>query len=162
VRAYAVVIQREAKAHHFDPLTLIGMVNYESHWYAGVEDDAHCIGLGQVCLTNYRFCTEGGFESPRCLAQRASLKVGTFNLRVAAGLITANRKFCRAQTGHPALFARWLSSYQGYNRPGRGIWCNMKRNSKGVWYDLPVPKYTRRVIQYRLRLIRHLRQKGLA
>ena len=62
---------------------------------------------------------------------KARLQVGVYNLRVASALITANRRMCRAKTGKPALFARWLASYQGANRPGRGVWCNMKRDARG-------------------------------
>jgi len=168
VRTYASILVGEGKARQFDPLTVIAMVHYESRWHPGLVNangSGYYVGLGQIDAYNGAQCKRDGLDSPGCQARIASLKDGSYNLRRVAANITANRKFCRAKTGHPALFARWLSSYQGYNnhaRSGRsGAWCNMRRNSRGVWYDLPVPKLTRRVIQYRRHLIRYLRQRGL-
>jgi hypothetical protein len=162
VAVYAPILRSEGKARSFDPFTLIAMVRGESRWRAHLVGgmDGQCIGLGQICLHFQPGCRGGDFQNPLCLGRKAQLLQGPVNLRYSASLITANRAFCRRRTGRPALFARWLSSYQGWNnraQSGRqGIWCNMRRGKDGRWRDVKVPRMTRDVMAYRRELIRRL------
>jgi len=157
---YASLLVEEGRARGFDPLTVISIVHFESGWNPGLVNNnpprEYSVGLGQVNVIHSKSCRDGALQSPACSAYVARLKDGTYNLRIVSALITVNRKVCRDKTKQPALFARWLSSYQGYNRPGRGVWCNMKRNSEGVWHDLKTPEKAARVMRYRRQLIRKL------
>lgn len=157
-RSYARVIIREATARHFDPFTLVSMARWESHWNPATvneNDPFYSVGLVQIGAIrgNSKCSSRELLPTAACRERIAVLMDGTYNLANAAGLIAKHRQHCRKKTGQPALFARWLSSYQGYDgRPG--VTCNMRRNRKGRWYDLPVPRLTQRVIQYRRVLVR--------
>ena len=157
-RSYARTIIREARQRHFDAFTLVSMARYESHWNPQVinPDDPHySVGLVQIgAIRSGTPCNNRDLiGSTACRSRIAQLMDGSYNLGRAAALITLHRAYCRRATGHSAKFARWLSSYQGYD--GRaGVTCNMRRNSEGRWYDLPIPSKTLRVMRYRRRLIR--------
>jgi len=161
-RSYARVIRDEARRRHFDPLTLVSMARWESHWNPTVvnpDDPGYSVGLVQVAAVRAGSdcASKSDIGSEACQRRIARLSQGTYNLRQAAALITLHRRWCRQRTKKPALFARWLSSYQGYNsRPG--VTCNLRRDKHGRWRDLPVPKLTRRVIRYRRTLIRRYAQ----
>jgi len=147
---YAKVVQEEASKRHFDPYTVVSMVHFESRWQAGVESGG-CVGLGQVCLSNYPFCRQDP-TGDRCQAKRASLLDGVANLRAVGAAITANRRFCRKKTGR-AKFHHWLASYGGFNKPGEGHWCG-QRKVRGRWRDLPIPHIVNRVMKRRRKLMR--------
>lgn len=153
-RSYAKVVQAEARDHHIDPFTMVAMVHYESHWIAGVGN-GKCFGLAGVCLSIFQTCRSDK-AGPECQAKRAELLSGHSNLRVAAEMITANRRFCRAKTGR-AGFRHWLASYQGLNRPARGVWCG-QRLTKAGWVDVPLHPITRRVIERHAWLASHSRR----
>lgn len=162
-RSYARIIQSEAQRRSFDPYTQIAIIWNETggSCNAGLtfaNDSGFYVGLGQIDANNSRSCRDGGLDSPACQQRIANLKDGAFNLRRTAHHITENRKFCRSKTGEPALFARWLSSYQGFNnhaKSGRsGVWCNMRQDRRGRWRDVKTPSLTRRVMNYRRRLVR--------
>lgn len=158
-RGYARTIIREARARHFDPYTLVAMTRYESHWNPRVinaSDPRYSVGLVQVgaVMGPKSSCpSKALIKSPGCQARIAQLMDGNYNLGRAAMGITWRRKYCRKKTGQTAKFARWLSGYQGYDGR-RGVTCNMKKNRRGQWYDLPIPSKTLRVIVYRRVLIR--------
>jgi hypothetical protein len=156
--AYARVVRPEAIEHRYDPFTMVAYVRRESRWNPRVVGglDGQCIGLGGICLHKYRECTETRFTGEVCLAHKARLLDGAHNLRVASSMVTAHREFCRNHTGRRALFARWLSSLQGYNnsRGRRGVWCNMRKDRRGRWRDVRAPEGTRAVMRYRLVLVR--------
>lgn len=149
-KSYAQVVRKEAIEHHFDPYTMVSMVHYESRWRSGVGNGT-CFGLGGICVTNYRVC-QADRQSDACMAKQNQLLDGAHNLRVAADHITANRRFCRKKTGS-ARFHHWLASYQGYNKPGAGIWCG-QRKRKGKWVDVKVQHLTKRVMDRRRMLMR--------
>ena len=162
---YAEIIRKEAIDHSFDPLTLIAIVHFESGFNPGLihanPPREYSVGLSQInVLAMHRSCRED-LSSDACGARIAALMDGAYNLKVAAALITANREHCRRRTGKPALFARWLSAFQGYDRRP-GVTCNQRRDRRGRWRDLPVPSQTARVIRYRRSLLRALRRRGLA
>jgi len=152
VDSYAKVIKEEAKKRHFDPLTLVAMVYNESKWNPRVINSINCVGLGQVCLSNYPYCRKD-ISSARCQAKKAQLQDGVYNLRVISRSITLNRKFCRKRTGKPALWRYWLASHGGYNVPSRGVWCG-QRKVLGKWQDEPIPKTLKRIMRYRKKLIK--------
>jgi hypothetical protein len=163
--AYARTIRRDAIRYRFDPLTLIAMVHFESHWIASTINDhrsGYYVGLGQInAIRAHSPCNRRELIGTEACAPRlAALLDPHENLRRAAVGIHLNRKRCREITGKPALFARWLSSYQGLNNyaaGGRaGVWCNMKQDRRGRWRDVPVHRLTRQVMRYRLELIRRL------
>lgn len=162
VRLYEPIIRREAREHHFDPYTEISIVRNESrfnqHLVYVTQIGEHMVGLGQVRLENNPICQGGSaLLTDACQRWKASLLNGTYNLKHVAFLITENRKMCRSRTGQPALFPRWLSSYQGYNgsKGRRGVICNM-RKVRGRWRDVAMPQFTRQVIQYRRHLVRKI------
>lgn len=149
---YAKVVVQEAVEHDFDPYTLVSMVHFESRWRQSVSNGP-CLGLAGVCLTNYPACRSEP-QGRVCADKRRLLLEGTSNLRVAASLITANRKFCKAKTGS-ALFRHWLASYQGLNRLEHGVYCGQKK-VRGRWKDVATHRLTKRVIQRRLWLVKHV------
>jgi len=156
-RRYAVVVRAEAKARSFDPLTLVAMVHHESHWHPSLVNSIGCVGLGQICLSNYSYC-RADMQSAKCQAKKVQLQGGVYNLRIAADHITRNRKMCRKRTGKPALWRYWLPSYQGFNKPSRDVWCGQQRR-KGKWVNLPIPRLTTRVMTHRRMLIRKLTRR---
>jgi hypothetical protein len=159
VRHWASVIRAEAIARHFDPFTLVAIVRFESGFSPGAVNNnpprEYSVGLSQINVLAMRpACRELPLlSSSSCQASIARLMDGAYNLRVAARLISGFRDHCRKRTGKPALFARWLSAFQGYDqRPG--VTCNMRKDRRGRWRDLPVPTLTRRVMRYRIELIK--------
>jgi hypothetical protein len=151
-RAYAKVVQAEAVEHYFDPFTMVAMVHYESRWRSNVTN-GQCVGLGQICLTNYSYCRSNP-KGVQCLSKKIDLLDGATNLRTAADSITANRRFCRKKTGR-AKFHHWLASYGGFNKPKAGVWCGQKK-VRGRWRDVPVHHLTDRVMKRRRTLMRRL------
>ena len=154
---YAKVIQEEAKARDFDPFTLVAMVHNESKWSPGVVNSVNCVGLGQVCLSNYAVC-RASLTSAQCRAKKHQLMDGVYNLRVISNSITLNRKFCRKKTGKPVRWRYWLPSHGGWNQPSKSIWCGQQLR-RGRWVDLPVPKIVQRIMNYRKKLIRKFARK---
>ena len=161
-RAWAPVIQREAGKRSFCPFTVVSIIRHETGTTCNprlVNNNPpreYSVGLGQINVIHHRECRGGKLDSPGCRGYIASLMEGGANLRVTASMITRNREFCRRKTGRPALFARWLSSYQGYNnsRGRKGVWCNQRQDRRGRWRDVTTPKFTRRVMSYRRLLVR--------
>ncbi len=159
-RAWGKVIQDECKAREVDPLTPISMVYFESHWrprtvYA--PDPRYSVGLMSIgAVKKGSSCqSKALIATPGCQAKIALLMDGAHNIRRGMMGISIRRAYCRRITGRPALFARWLSSYQGYDRR-RGVTCNQRQDARGRWRDLPIPPKTLRVMRYRLELIRRL------
>lgn len=159
-RSYAQTIIREARRRHFDPFTLVSMARYESHWnprIVNANDPRYSVGLVQVGAVqgpDSKCPSKALIESPGCQARIALLMDGNYNLTRAAMGITIRRKWCRDRTGLPAKFHRWLSSFQGMDRLKSGRICNMQRDRRGRWRDLPIRNVTRRVMVYRRVLIR--------
>ena len=153
-KLWSQLIRKEAKARGFCPYTVISIVKNETGGSCNERivnnrpPIEYSVGLGQVNVIHHRDCRGGNLESSGCQAYISMLMDGASNLRVVSSLITQNREFCKRKTGKPALFARWLSSYQGYNGK-KGVWCNMRRDKSGQWRDVKVPRFTKRVIQYR-------------
>jgi len=162
-KLWAGILQKQARERSFCPYTGIAIVWNETgrtcnETLTFKHHSGFYVGLGQINAYHRKACRDGGLQSPGCRARIAELQNGAYNLRRMAASITANRKMCRKRTGHSALFARWLSSYQGFNnyaRGGRsGVWCNMRKDRRGRWRDVKVPKLTRKVMRYRRHLLR--------
>jgi hypothetical protein len=142
---YARVLQAEAKAHDFDPLTGVAIIHFESGWQPRtVSASGEDYGLAQIRARYIGACRADSDPlrepSPECRKVKRELLEPENNIRTMAQLITNNRKLCKEKTGSPA-FARWLASYQGLNFPKQNRWC--------------VPKAkTWQVIRYREKLIR--------
>lgn len=159
-RSYARTLQQEAVEHRFDPFTGVAIVHYESRWRAGaISRDGEDLGLAQVRARYVGACRKdpSPVRAPgrACRAVRGRLLEPHTSLRHMAAAITHWRRYCRRRTGRPALFARWLSGYQGYEgRPG--VTCNQVRR-RGRWRDLPAPSLTLRVMRYRRQLVRRFR-----
>lgn len=158
--AYAKTIAAEAARRHFDPLTLVAIVHFESGFNAQAMNvnppREVSVGLAQINVLGFSRSCQAQIDSPACQSKIAALTDGTHNLKTAAAMIEAMRGHCRRRTGRPALFARWLSAIQGYDsRPG--VICNQRRDRRGRWRDLATPSKTRLVMRYRRMLIRQLR-----
>jgi hypothetical protein len=157
------ILKKQAKQRKFCPYTGVAIVWSETGRTCNEtliydHSSGYYVGLGQINAYHRKECKEGGLDSPGCKMRIAELQNGAYNLvRMSMG-ITANRKFCRKKTGHPALFARWLSSYQGFNisKGRKGVWCNMRQDKRGRWRDVKTPHLTRKVMRYRRRLLRTL------
>lgn len=153
--AYAKVIQPEAKKRNFDPVTIVAIVENESHWRSNLVGGLNnqCIGLGQHCLHIYAYCRDTNYLGEKCQARKAHLLNGGNNLMATAQAITSWRKYCTKLTGKPALFHRWLYGYQGHamNDPSRQ--CGMKKTKRG-WVDIKKPGLVQRVMRRRVEIIR--------
>ena len=162
-KVWGGILQKQAKQRSFCPYTGVAIIWNETGKTCNERltfkhHSGFYVGLGQINAFHRKECREGGLESPGCKMRISELQNGAYNLRRMSMGITANRKMCRKRTGHPALFARWLSSYQGFNisRGRKGVWCNMRRDKRGRWRDVKVPHLTRKVMRYRRQLLRTL------
>lgn len=124
---YARVVQREAAAHDYDPLTAVAIVHFESRWQPGaISPDGEDYGLGQIRARWLSACR--GDEdpvhapSPACAAAKNTLLNAEVNLKRMSVIITANRELCKEKTGHGDL-PRWLAGYEGLSSPSRDRWC---------------------------------------
>ena len=164
-KRWSPILKKEAKKRGFCPYTVVSMVKHETGSTCNERvtkeiGSAVYVGLGQINAMFSKPCGVKGRGSPECAGYIAKLQDGGYNLRRIAIEISSHRKYCRRKTGQSALFARWLTSYQGFNnhaRSGRtGVWCNMRRDKRGNWRDVKTPKFTRRVMKYRRLLVRTL------
>lgn len=142
---YARVLQTEAKAHDFDPLTGVAIIHFESGWSPeAVSDNREDYGLAQI-RARYIGACRGDSDplrepSEECRAVKRSLLEPENNIRTMAQLISNNRKLCKEKTGS-AYFHQWLASYQGLNFPKQKKWCVAK---KKTW---AVVEYRKKLIQ---------------
>jgi hypothetical protein len=163
--SYAKVLQAEAKKRKFDPITVVSIVENESHWNSRLVGGLNnqCIGLGQHCLHVYSYCTGTNYRGERCQAKKAWLLNGTNNLYATSAAITKWRKYCRKLTGRSALFYRWLYGYQGHAYRNKNKQCGMMKTKRG-WVDIKRPALVKRVMRRRLEIIRatekQLRRRG--
>ena len=122
-RVYAKVLVEVAAKYSFDSFTGVALIWHESGWRPGaIGDDGRAIGLAQIHYQN--LCR--GDES-RCESKRQALLNPAHNIRVMGRTIALMRKWCRKQTGKPALFARWLFAY-GYKQR-KNLKCNMRKTN---------------------------------
>lgn len=147
----AKVVQAEAKAESFDPLSVVAIVHFESGWYPVIiSANGEDYGLGQIRARYIGACKQDedplNAPSVACLRVKASLLVGEENVRWIAKLITRNRQFCKKKTG-TAWFSQWLASYQGLNFASEKRWCQPKEKT---W----------RVVRYHKQLTRDLLGAG--
>jgi hypothetical protein len=124
---WAEALQREAKAHQFDPFTGVAIIAKESGWHPDViSNSGEDYGLGQIRARYIGACKNDRDPvhnpSPACREVRSKLLDPEHNIETMADLITQNRDFCRKKTGS-AKFWQWLASYQGRNYPRRNKWC---------------------------------------
>ena len=148
---YAVVLQKEAKAHDFDPLTGVSIISHESAFNPKVvSKNGEDHGLAQIRARYIGACKNTSDPiknpTPACEKVKQMLLEPEENIRVMAELITRHRKFCKKKVGS-ARFDRWLASYQGRNYPKKKRWC---KPGKGTW----------KVINYRRHLIAELSRRG--
>lgn len=127
----AKVVQEEAKARGFDPLSVVSIVHFETGWLPHlVSENGEDFGLGQIRARYVGACRKDedplNDPSPECLQVKEELLDGEKNIRQIAELITRNRKFCKEKTG-TAWFQQWLASYQGLNFPSKNLWCQPKQ-----------------------------------
>lgn len=158
--SYATVLQKEAKARSFDPITVVAIVENESHWHSGLVGGLNnqCVGLGQHCLHVYSYCRETSYRGDRCQAKKAWLLNGTNNLQATAEAITNWRVYCRRLTGKPALFHRWLYGYQGHTPSDSLRQCGMRKTKRG-WVDIPKPRLVQKVMRRRIELIKQTERR---
>lgn len=158
---YAAVLQQEAKQRHFDPLTVVAVIENESGWRAGLVGGLRnqCVGLGQHCLHVHAYCRDTDYLGARCQARRAWLLNGENNLRATSAAVTRWRAYCRRLTGRSALFHRWLYGYQGHAANDSTRQCGMRKTVRG-WVDLPKPALVRRVMRRRIQLINTIASCG--
>lgn len=150
--SYARILREQAGTRHFDPITVVAIVENESHWHASVVDGSGCVGLGQICLSNYPTCREDP-QGKLCAAQKRLLLDGGYNLITIAQEITQWRKYCRRLTGKPALLRRWLYGYQGHASRDPSRQCGMRKTRHG-WVDLPKPALVKKILRRRAELAR--------
>ena len=147
---YAKVIQEEAQARDFDPLMLVAMVHNESRWHRSAYNSVNCVGLGQVCLSNYEYC-RNDISNEKCQAKKQQLYDGVYNLRVIAASVSDNSAFCRKKTGR-SEWRHWLFSHGGYNKPSQNLWCGQKKTGRD-WREVPPPKTIVKIGRYHQQLV---------
>ena len=157
---YAKVLQEQAVKRHFDPITVVAIVENESKWHSRLVGglNGQCVGLGQHCLHVHKYCRDTDYKGAQCQARKAHLLNGPNNLVATAVAITAWRKYCSRLTKRSALFHRWLYGYQGHTMNDRSIQCGMRKTKKG-WRDVRRPGLVRRVMRRRLELIRATKRR---
>lgn len=160
---YAHILQEEGKKRNFDPVTVVVLIAGESGGRASVVNSQGCVGLGQICLSNFPYCQKGkSYDKARCDAKKARLQSGPVNLRHIAAAISSNREFCNRKTGKRGRtrnqWRHWLPSYGGYNAPSKGVWCGQKK-VKGKWVNVPIPKRVQQYMAKRVRIIKAVQRK---
>ncbi len=173
-KSWAPEIQRQAKKHRFDPITMVVMIEGESHGNPNLVNSIGCVGLLQVCPQFlYPYCKKGkSFNKAKCDAKKAQLKNPIVSIRMTANSITANRKFCKKLTGSPNLWRHWMPSHGGYNKGNHkkktGVWCGQKyvckkrkgkRCLKRGWVNVPIPKTIQRYMKRRRQIIKRLSRR---
>jgi hypothetical protein len=148
---WATVLQREAQARDFDPLSVVAIVHFESGWHPEVvSPNGEDYGLGQVRARYIGACkgeaNAKDAPSAACQAEKQALLDAEHNLVTIASLIEQHRKLCRAKAGN-ASFPRWLASYQGRNYPRQHRWC---APGDGTW----------KVVRYQQWLAREVARPG--
>lgn len=151
-RSYAKVVLESSKKHDIDPFTIVAIGWHESRWRSVVSKDGEDYGIMQIRARYSKGCRKD-LKSAECKKAKARLLNPHYNIRRAANLISNWRKTCRRLTGRPALFHRWLHGYGGMGNLKKGIICGQKK-TKGKWRDLPRRKLLKRIINYRLMLIK--------
>ena len=167
-RVYAPILQEEGKKRHFDPVTVIVLIAGESSGRTKIVNPLGCVGLGQVCLSNYKVCQKGNkpdtYNVAKCEAKKRQLQHGPSNLRAIAAGFSANRKFCNEKTNKRTKKTRnrwrhWLPSYGGYNNyKGNNVWCGQKK-VKGKWKNVAIPKRIKGYMERRKRIVKAVSRK---
>jgi len=126
-KGYAKVLNEVAQARHFDPLIAVAIIHFETQWRPTlISTDGEDYGLGQVRARYLGVCRNDAdplnAPSEACQRGKTALLDGATNLRRMGSIIEANMEFCKARTGSSKM-ERWLSGYQGYGDPDRGIYC---------------------------------------
>jgi len=171
---YAATMQAEAVEHGWDPFTYISLITYESGGNASALGDCdsagkgcRAIGLAQIWAMFIGACRDdpdpNRSPGPSCLAVRSSLMDGSYNLRLLAGQLARQRRWCKSQTGR-ALLWNSLASQAGINHPRfKGAKCGMRQERNGKWRRIKLGRRTAkglsRVINHRHMLIRKLKQR---
>jgi hypothetical protein len=124
---YATALNEVSKIHALDPLLLVAIVDHESHWRPSeISPDGEDYGLGQVRARFLSGCRDDedpvGAPSEACMASKARLLDGAYNIRHIAAILSANRALCVEKTGSAAP-DRYLAGYQGLNRVEQGRYC---------------------------------------
>jgi hypothetical protein len=146
----AAGLLRELGARHgFDPLTLVAIVDHESHWYASaISKNGRDYGLAQIEATNYATCRAPVLVE-ECDSRKRWLLEWDNNLNEAAALIEANREFCKAKIGS-TLAVYWLQQFQGFGATRHTTCGHVRRHGK--WVAVEVPAMTREVLARRMEL----------
>lgn len=167
-KAYAPVLQELGKKHNIDPVTIITIVKGESGWRESIVNSRGCVGLGQICLSNYPTCQLAP-TGEACQAKKRQLQNGPYNLQVMAKAIASNRDFCNKKTNKTSKKTRsqwrhWLPSYGGFNKPSKGIWCGQRmvkaKNRRGYrWVNVKIPKRIKQYMERRRQIVRSVSRK---
>ncbi len=163
-KVYAPILQEDGKKRGFDPITVVVLIAGESSGRTKIVNHLGCVGLGQICLSNFKYCKKGKhYDGVRCEAKKKQLQSGPYNLRAIASAITVNRKMCNKRTGKRSKKTRsqwrhWLPSYGGYNKLKKGILCGQKK-VKGRWKNVPIPRRISGYMKRRVRVIKAVKRK---
>jgi len=176
----AKAIRAAAIKHNFDPITMIAVIEGESHFNPSLVNSIGCVGLGQICVkAMHHFCKPAHptYSKAKCDSRIASLKNPVVNINTTASSFTSNRKLCNRITNKHSrstrnLWRHWLPSHGGYNkgslRKKTGVWCGQKyvctkrkgkRCVKKGWRNVPIPKRISGYMKRRIQLIKAVNRK---
>lgn len=151
-QTYARIVLDRATALHMDPLMMVAVVDHESGWNEGaVSKDGEDVGLGQIRARYIGACVGEAnpvhAPSPKCAAEKARLRTGTYNLEVMANGLERWISICKQKTG-AATEIGVLTAYSGANKQKLGQWCGMEvRDGKSS--PLPIRLVVRQFLQRR-------------
>ena len=143
----AVELRYLGEEFSIDPFTMIAVGERESGWDSRVVGKLGEVGIGQVMPSNFPSCRDDP-NGDVCTGLRQYLHEWQFNLGMAMGLMSIQRDYCKAVVGS-SLAIYWLQEYQGYAGT-----CGHRKDKRGRWRALPVPKGTLQVLARRRELAR--------
>lgn len=148
-RAAAELLVELGRSHHFDPITMVAVVENESRWLPSAISNDGSVGLAQIRTDNYATCKGELLFTVGC-EWDTKLLDWRLNLQEAAESFEAWSRYCEKKVGSDSAIY-WLQGFQGYDG-GRNSTCgHVQRHGKLV--ALPIPKLTKKVLARRRDLV---------
>lgn len=145
-RRYAGFIKQIADKKSIDPLSVISIITFESHWNPNIRNGSGATGLMQVLARYYK-------GDPNDLRNPA------INVDEGTNIILGFRDVCRSRLKRSAKFREWLHGYGGWGKLKKGskyAWlCGWKFRRKGKRWIPIRPEMTKSARKYINRTLRH-------
>jgi Transglycosylase SLT domain len=146
--AVADTLQEFGEKYHYDPLTMVAVVENESRWQTGAISSDGSYGLAQIRAVNFEDCRADP-DGIDCTWWKTALLGWRMNLMIASGYFAASREHCKKTVG-TGLATYWLQAFQGFDDTRKTTCGHVRRGKR--WAALPVPELTRKILARRKEL----------